>query len=238
MNGQTSAPESFHSHMGRGETAAVLLYLPVHIFLLPTLLFSLPQTAGLPEPTLNLISYAAAFFYMLLAAGRFLRRDFDPLWEHPFYCALQVVIAYGMMLAFNMLLSSLLVLILPSENPNNAAVLDMAGLEYGKTAAMAIFLAPVTEELIFRGAVFGGLRRFGRPLAYAVSMLLFALYHVWSFALENPVNWLYLLQYLPVSWLLCRCYERCDSIWGSIFLHMLINFVSLRTLMALSEYLV
>ncbi|MCR5088960.1 MAG: CPBP family intramembrane metalloprotease [Oscillospiraceae bacterium] len=238
MNEQNALPESFHSSMGRGEAAAVLLYLPVHIWLLPTLLFSLPQTAGLSPATLNLIAYAAAFLYMLLAAGRFLRRDFDPLWEHPFYCALQVVLAYGMMLAFNMILSSLLILILPSENPNNAAVMDMAGLEYGKTAAMAVFLAPVSEELIFRGAVFGSLRRFSRPLAYAVSMLLFSLYHVWGFALEDPVNWLYLLQYLPVSWLLCRCYERCDSIWGSIFFHMLINSVSLRALMALSEYLV
>ena len=143
------------------------------------------------------------------------------------------------MIAFNLLLSSLLMLLLPSEstNPNNAAVMEMAGSEYGKTAALAIFLAPMVEEPIFRGAVFSLLREKSRVLAYVVSMLLFSVYHVWGYALREPIYWLYLLQYLPVSWLLCRCYERCDSIWGSIFLHMTINAVSLSALNALAKYL-
>ena len=44
-----------------------------------------------------------------------------------------------------------------------------------------------------------------------------------------------LLQYLPVSWLLCRCYERCNSIWGSIFFHMLVNGVAVSTISFLQE---
>ena len=107
--------------------------------------------------------------------------------------------------------------------------MEMAGIEYGKTAALAIFLAPLVEEPIFRGAVFGGLYRYSRPLAYAASMLLFSLYHIWGYALMDPLYWIYLLQYLPVSWLLCRCYERCDSIWGSIFFHMTVNAVSISS---------
>jgi len=119
----------------------------------------------------------------------------------------------------------------------SAAVMEMAGVEYGKTAALAIFLAPLVEEPVFRGAVFGGLYRYGRPLAYGASMLLFSLYHVWGYALQDPVYWVYLLQYLPVSWLLCRCYERCNSIWGSIFFHMTVNAVSISALNALSVLL-
>ncbi len=72
-----------------------------------------------------------------------------------------------------------------------------------------------------------------RRLAYLTSMLLFSLYHVWGYAIQDPANWLYLLQYLPASWVLCRCYERCDSIWGSILLHMCINGVSVLTISAL-----
>ena len=68
-------------------------------------------------------------------------------------------------------------------------------------------------------------------------MLLFGLYHVWGYAFADPIYWLYLLQYLPVSWLLCRCYERCNSSWGSIFLHMTLNAVSLSAMNALSEIL-
>ena len=232
-------PESFTSRLTRGETIAALLYLPLHIWLLPRLLYSLPETAGLSDLTVNVAIYVFGAVYMLVLLGRFLRRDFDPLCDHFGYCVLQILICYGMMLAFNLLLSGILTLVLPADsvNPNNDAVMEMAGMEFGKTAALAIFLAPLVEEPIFRGAIFGSLRDKNRILAYAASMLLFALYHVWGYALSDPIYWLYLLQYLPVSWLLCRCYERCNTIWGSIFFHMTVNAVSISALTALKELL-
>ena len=239
MNRPDYDPGSFTSHMTRGEVIAALLYLPLHIWLLPTLLYSLPGLKGLSDLTVNVVVYITGTVYMLLLLGRFLRRDFDPLCDHLVYCVLQVLISYGMMLAFNMILNGLLLLVLPSDtaNPNNAAVMEMADLEYGKTAALAIFLAPLVEEPIFRGAVFTALRRRNRNLAYATSMLLFSIYHVWGYAFSDPVYWIYLLQYLPVSWLLCRCYERCNSIWGSILFHMMVNAVSISALSTLSEML-
>ena len=168
MNRQAFDPASFTSRMTKGELIAVLLYLPLHVWLLPLLLYSLPAASGISELQLNLIVYVSGALYMLLFAGRFLRRDFDPLCDHFRYCLLQVLISYGMMIGFNLILNSILLLVLPSEsaNPNNAAVMEMAGVEYGKTAALAIFLAPLVEEPVFRGAVFGGLYRYGRPLAY------------------------------------------------------------------------
>ena len=239
MNRLSTDTDFFTSRMTRGEVVAALLYLPLHVWLLPMLLLSLPATSGISELTLNVIVYITGAVYMLVFVGRFLRRDFDPLCDHLRYCILQIVICYGMMVAFNLILSAVLSLILPADsaNPNNSAVMALAGVEYGKTAALAVFLAPLVEEPVFRGAVFGSLRSRSRILAYAVSMLLFALYHVWGYALQDPIYWLYLLQYLPVSWLLCRCYERCNSIWGSIFFHMMVNAISLSALNALSELL-
>ena len=239
MNRLSTDTDFFTSRMTRGEVVAALLYLPLHVWLLPMLLLSLPATSGISELTLNVIVYITGAVYMLVFVGRFLRRDFDPLCDHLRYCILQIVICYGMMVAFNLILSAVLSLILPADsaNPNNSAVMEMAGVEYGKTAALAVFLAPLVEEPVFRGAVFGSLRSRSRILAYAVSMLFFALYHVWGYALQDPVYWLYLLQYLPVSWLLCRCYERCNSIWGSIFFHMMVNAISLSALNTLSELL-
>ena len=229
-------PEAFTSRMTAWELAAVLLYLPVHIWLLPLLLYKLPATSGLSDLKMNLLVYGIGTGYMLLILGGFFRREFDPLCDYPMYCILQVMISYGMMLAFNMLLGLAMTLLLPADqaNPNNAAVMEMAGAEFGKTAAIAVFLAPLVEEPIFRGGVFGLVRRYNRTAAYAISMLLFSLYHVWGYALQDPFYWVYLLQYLPVSWLLCRCYERCNSIWGSVFLHMMINGISMKILSALA----
>ena len=102
---------------------------------------------------------------------------------------------------------------------------------------MAVFLAPLTEEVLFRGAVFNGIRKTNRIAAYAVSMVLFSVYHIWGYAVEDPSYWLYTLQYLPAAFLLCRCYERTNSIWCSIFFHMLVNHISMKMLMLLEELL-
>ena len=239
MNRRIPDPFPFTSRMTRGEVIAALVYLPLHVWLLPVLFYYLPATSEISDLTLNMVVYITGSVYMLLFLGRFLRREFDPLCDHPGFCILQVVICYGMMVAFNLILSSVLTLLLPpdSANPNNSAVMEMAGAEYGKTAALAVFLAPLVEEPVFRGAIFGSLRSRSRVLAYVVSMSLFALYHVWGYALQDPVYWIYLLQYLPVSWLLCRCYERCNTIWGSIFFHMMVNAISLSALNTLSRLL-
>ena len=227
-------PEEFSSRMSRGEMIAVLVYLPLHVWLVPTVLQMIPAAQGLSVATVNLIAYVFAAGYMLAAAWRFLRRDFDPLCDHLSFCIAEVLISYGMMLAFNLILNGIFSLLQTGENPNNMMVYDLANFEYGKIAAAAMFLGPIVEELMFRAGIFSLLRDRSRVLAYAVSMLLFALYHIWSYALQDPVYWLYLVQYLPVSWLLCRCYGRCNSIWGSIFLHMVINGVTMSTWQAMA----
>ncbi len=246
MNEKKPLPP-FTSRMGKWETAAALLYLPIHIALLPTLV-SVLLGDGINRAQLNFICYATAMLYMLVFEGRFLRRDFDPLCDHWRRILLEILISYGMMMAFNLLLNGTITLVqyLVSQqqefdfalgNPNNSAVIGMSEEGFGTVSALAIFLAPIVEELMFRGGVFGLLRRYHRGLAYAVSILLFSVYHVWGYASSDPWLWLYLLQYIPVSFLLCRCYERSNSIWGSIFLHMLINFLSIQALTLLQELL-
>ena len=66
-----------------------------------------------------------------------------------------------------------------------------------------------------------------RRMALAVCVLLFGIYHVWQYALSDPLSWLYALQYVPIGILLCRCYEKTETIWTSIFLHMTVNSISL-----------
>ena len=226
----------FTSCQSRTERILALLWLPVHLFALPWLLMRL--FPAIDDVRLNFACYGAGAVYMLLTQFRFLRRDFDQVCEHPFSVFILILGCYGAMLLFNMAVSGLLLLFTEElDNPNNSAVVSMAKSSGGPVAAMALYLAPLLEELMFRGAIFGGLRRRSRLLAYLAGVLLFPLYHVWGYALTDPTAWLYFLQYVPVSFLLCFCYERCDSIWGSIGLHMLINFVSLRVLTVLGELL-
>ena len=60
-------------------------------------------------------------------------------------------------------------------------------------------------------------------------MTLFAAYHLWSYFVHLP-DWktlVYLLQYVPASLALCWCYEKGKNLWGCIFLHVLVNLISL-----------
>ena len=172
---------------------------------------------------------------MLIAAGRFFRRDFDPLCDRPVTVVIEIAAGYAMMFCCNMALSLLLSAFPSTSNPNNQAVAGLAMESYGPMAAMAVFLAPLVEEPLFRAGVFGVLRKRSRLAAYIVSVALFSLYHVWAYAVVDPYNWVYILQYIPISILLCRCYERTNTIWSSIFFHMLINGISMRALMLLHE---
>ena len=72
-----------------------------------------------------------------------------------------------------------------SGNLNDAAISARTGSAPHMTLLIVVFLAPFVEETLFRGLVFGGLREKSRPLAYAVSCALFALLHVWQFAVAN-----------------------------------------------------
>ena len=90
-------------------------------------------------------------------------------------------------------------------------------------------LAPLTEELLFRGVLFCGFHRRSRVGAYALSMLAFALAHVLNALLYQPfaLSLINLILYLPAGFALAWVYERSGSIWGAIFLHAAINVISL-----------
>ena len=233
------------SSMRPFELVCAILWIPMHTAVLPVLFTRIPSVYALGEARMNLLVYSIGVVILAALCWKFLRRDFDTLCDNFAVVLLVIVRCYLIMFALEIMLSTILSIIiglgfdldLDIANQNNDAVTAMAGTDHGITSALAIFLAPVLEELMFRGAIFGGLRNKNRTVAYIVAVLAFGVYHVWPFAIEDPLYWLYILQYVPVSYLLCYCYEKCDSIWGSILFHSTWNAVNLRLLEAASELL-
>ena len=223
--------------MSRWERAAAIGYIPVHIYLLPKLLSVLFSGKGLSSLNANVLCYSIAAVVLFVCLRRFFRREFDAMCDYGLGVLLEVAKSYGVLLLCNMAIGVVLILIGKQENPNNAAVFSLAGENLGRTTAVAVFMAPIAEEAMFRGGIFGLLRRYNRAAAYIGSILLFSLYHIWSYALGDPTVWLYLLQYLPASFLLARIYEKTNSLWASIFLHMTVNGVSMMAISALGGLL-
>ncbi|MEI8294353.1 MAG: CPBP family intramembrane glutamic endopeptidase [bacterium] len=84
---------------------------------------------------------------------------------------------------------------------------------------IALVAAPLTEELIFRGCLYGMLRQVGgRIVATAVSALLFALIHGHIPSLAGLVI-------LAVG--LALLYEKTGSLWAPILLHASFNGLSI-----------
>ena len=224
----------FTSRLSKPQAIAVLIWLPLHIIILPALLYPLVLRGLIGGVTANLLVYALGAVYMLLLLRRFFRRDFDALCDHPLRVLLLVVGAYWASRFGEVLVALLLeAMSVTGSNENNEAVIQMAKDRIGPTAAMAVILAPIVEESMFRAGSFGLIRRKSRFLAYTASALGFALYHVWESALYDPRQLIFILQYLPSSLALAYVYEQADSIWGCIFLHMLVNGVSILAVMSL-----
>ena len=201
-----------------------LIWLPIHLLVLPVALMLL--LPAMDELEINLIYYAVSCAVLVAINFTALRRDFDPLCDKFGENLRIIAICYGLVLLGNLVTSLLIGAFTDSQNLNNSAVEELLEDGWGPMAGAVIFLAPIAEELLFRGGVFGAIRQKNRHLAYVVSVLLFAGIHVLSFALTDPGQIIFVLQYLPAAFLLAWCYEKTGSIWCSILLHMLNNGVS------------
>jgi len=87
---------------------------------------------------------------------------------------------------------------------------------------MAVIVAPVAEEILFRGYFYGVIRRYGgRIAAILTSSLLFAAIHV---HLPSMLG----LGILAV--ILCLLYERTGSLWATITMHATFNATTIAVL--------
>lgn len=92
---------------------------------------------------------------------------------------------------------------------------------------MAVVVAPVAEEILFRGYFYGVIRRFGgRLAAILTSSLLFAAIHV---HLPSMLG----LGILAV--ILCLLYERTGSLWATITMHATFNATTIAVLILWPE---
>ncbi|MFL5845636.1 MAG: CPBP family intramembrane glutamic endopeptidase [Solirubrobacteraceae bacterium] len=121
------------------------------------------------------------------------------------------------------LISAAWVALLGIQERENVAV-DLGTRDSALAAAGAAFLvcvvAPLCEELFFRGFLFGALRKRSLTLALVVSGGAFGLAHVAS----SPIGFIVPLATLGV--ILALLYERTGSLYPSISLHALNNSIA------------
>lgn len=224
--------------MTPGAHAALFIYLLLYTIGLPVFVdWHAANWPGLfTSLQYNMAYLLISFTAVLLLGWRYLRAEFDTLLDRKLLSLLTLLQGYFIHMALNYLL---LVGILAATggdpgwvNPNNENIVGMAADDVYRVLCMTVFLAPVAEEVLFRGVIFGWLREKDRLAAYLVTTVLFSLLHVWQYAFvsQDLSVLLYALDYLPAGIVLAWCYDRSGSIWTSIFFHMGINLSALLTL--------
>ena len=165
---------------------------------------------------------------------RYLRKNLRQLGQFPGRFLTAVIVGLAIYFIGTTIITYLTELIDPNlENINNAAIEELAESGVPLMTVFSVLLAPIAEEILFRGLLFSGLRPRSRFWAYVVSILAFSALHVISFVGSAPVLTLALcfVQYLPASFGLAWALEYSGSIYAPIAVHMLANAVSMRVLM-------
>lgn len=91
-----------------------------------------------------------------------------------------------------------------------------------------VIIAPLAEEILFRGFIFAGLRqRYGWKPAALISAGLFAAVHLSPLSVPP----LFLL-----GWIFAYLYHRSNSIWPAILMHVLTNGLALGAAYLLSQF--
>ncbi|MBP3313879.1 MAG: CPBP family intramembrane metalloprotease [Oscillospiraceae bacterium] len=230
-----------HDLGARLSTPQVILgwcYLPVYLFLLGwgiQKLFGILGLEGSPL-MLNSVFFCTNFAVVVLGFASWLKRSFRSFTEH-FWAFIQtLILGFALYYFTQLILSTALMLIFGEKSAVNNEV--VGGLVYENSTLMALFLillAPLTEEVLIRGVVFGSLHKVNRYLAYVASILLFSFMHVWQYfvALDFVTAVYNLCLYLPAGIALGWTYEKSGTIWCPVVLHAIINAIAYGVMIAL-----
>ncbi len=114
-------------------------------------------------------------------------------------------------------------------NVNDQTLADISQGNFALMAVCTVLMVPLTEEIFYRGVIFGGLYRRNRFAAYAVSVLVFALVHVSGYVgtVDGLTLLLCFVQYLPAGFFLAFAYEKSGTIVTPIMIHLTVNAIGM-----------
>lgn len=206
------------------------LYGLLELLVLPQLLVLLNYYIQLPVWALNMILFILNFVCLIAIFHRFLWDNLKTAIENPWKSlryAGQGLMGYYLLGA---VFSWLILWLCPDfVNLNDANVSGMTQ-EGGSLMVLAtVLLAPVAEEILFRGLLFAGLYRRSPVAAWCVSTAAFSLVHITGYiGLYQPeMLFVAFLQYLPAGLCLAYAYRKSDTIVAPILMHIAINQVAL-----------
>ena len=179
---------------------------------------------------LNIIYYALNFAAAVLIFRKFLAANWRIAMERIFPTVYYAIAAYLGSQVLTAIVTLALYRIYPAfGNVNDQNIYTMLTEEPALMVIGTVILAPITEEIFYRGLFFRKLFDRKPWLGYVVSIALFAAIHMAGYIGTYPPVQLLLgcLQYIPAGYCLCWCYRQTGTIMSPILMHILFNAVSI-----------
>lgn len=236
----TPKPKPFKFPMSKNELLCGIIFLPIFIVPLRTLVLLILESVdpNISDQRYSMIFFLISFVIVFLIFRKFLKESFSDFLDGKFLSFSSILTGYIGFYLITYLVSILSFGLNAGPNPNDEALFKQVKLNPNVMIAISVLLGPIVEETLFRGVVFGSIRRKNRLLAYLISFLLFSAYHLWEYVIAGfnggsfdfgvLIN---LLDYLPASLALAWSYEKSGSVWSPILLHALINVLSITAVL-------
>ncbi|MBE6977440.1 MAG: CPBP family intramembrane metalloprotease [Ruminococcaceae bacterium] len=211
------------------------VYLLTELFLLPSALQSLNKLlpAPLSDSWLNILYFALNFIFVCAIFRDFLKRSLKKAGQDVEDFLLVTAGGFGFYYLCNVAIGLVIGYLAPDfANLNDGSIAQQAGSNFTAMAIGTVLLAPVAEELLYRGLFFGSLYAKNRALAYIISSAFFSVIHILGYLGKYAPLHLALafLQYLPAGLVLAWAYRKSGSIFSSIIIHAAVNAVAILAL--------
>lgn len=213
----------------QSKTKLLWCWMAFQYLLLPQLV-SVTLGVVCSDALVNFVYHLLSFLGVFLILREHLPSAFRRAAAHPKRCVLVCVLSLMVYYAAAWAVTAAIRQLEPAfSNRNDGAVLLLRRDGLVLTAISTIFLAPLSEECLFRGLIFGQTLKKSRMGAYALSAVCFALIHVMGYlGTYTPLQLvLSLVQYLPAGLILAWSYEKSGTIAVPILIHMTINAISM-----------
>ena len=221
----------FRTKPSRRETIWGAIYLGLYMLVLP---LAVPLALIALFPDMNAVQINFVYFVLNFAATAVIFRTYLTQSISDAFLAGAATFRSALLgYVASILLTGMTVSAIISVYPefisiNDDAVTTLAEQNRLLMFVGAVFLAPVTEELLFRGLVFRGIYDRSPLAAHALTMVLFSLIHVSGYVglYEAKLLFFCFLQYLPAAFCLNFAYQQSGTIISPILMHMATNLVA------------
>lgn len=222
--------KNLYVSMNRSEKILGWVYLAFQLLFLPGVLTWINGQLGSPmnQAVYNFAYHAVNFVAMVCIYHRFLKDSLVSAWGDIWNFIQAVVLGFVAFWACGKVFDWVVSLIRADlSNINDSTVISMLQSNYILMVICVVVLAPVTEELLYRGLIFRNIWQQSKAAAYLISMVAFSAVHVIGYiGATDPVTLiLCFIQYLPAGLCLAWTYTKADNIFAPIAVHALNNAV-------------